>query len=244
MDPGKRRSKPGRAPMDERWHRIQCRAVFLDAGGVIVLPRADLVVATLARAGIEISANKVAPAHYGAVRRLDRPTATGGYVPAFCRELGVPQAQLQEAIDTITHLADRSLSGEILWSQAAPQAQRVIGAIRRAGIEVLVVTNSDGHAAENLRDARICDDCDVIDSALVGYAKPHPGIFRAALERAGVGPGEAMHVGDTVSADVAGAQAAGIVPIHLDPQRRCRDSEHRHVRSLAGLWQHVSGMPG
>lgn len=251
MDAGSRRSITPHGPA--RLGRIPCRTVFLDAGGVIVLPHRDLVVAALARVGVEVGASTVAPAHYRAVRDLDRAQhvgAAGSYTAALCRALGVPQTQMQDAIDAIEHLADRQRSGEILWSEAAPGAPRMIGALQRAGIKVFVVTNSDGHAAENLRDAHICHEegragsrgsivGGVIDSRLVGYAKPHPGIFQIALERARADPAATVHVGDTVSGDVAGARAAGIVPIHLDPWRRCRDSEHRHLRSLSALWQHV-----
>jgi putative hydrolase of the HAD superfamily len=111
-----------------------------------------------------------------------------------------------------------------------------------------VVTNSDGHAAENLRDAEICQTgagagvevTGVIDSGLVGSAKPHRGIFRAATESAQVEAASVVHVGDMLSTDVAGALASGIVPIHLDPNRRCRARNHRHVRSLTGIWRHVA----
>ena len=41
-------------------------------------------------------------------------------------------------------------------------------------------------------------------------AKPDPAIFRAALERLGVAPADAIHVGDSVEHDVAGARAAGL----------------------------------
>ena len=110
-----------------------------------------------------------------------------------------------------------------------------------------MVTNSDGHAAENLRDAQICQTtpgpgaivAEVIDSGLVGSAKPDPAIFRLALERAGAEPTKAVHVGDTLSADVSGARGAGIIPIHLDPHRRCRAADDRHIRALNGIWQHV-----
>jgi putative hydrolase of the HAD superfamily len=109
---------------------------------------------------------------------------------------------------------------------------------------VLIVTNSDGHAAENLREAGVLgaaglDESAVIDSVAVGSAKPDPTIFEAALQRIGVRAAETVHVGDAASTDVAGAQAAGITPIHVDPHRRCRSRDHRHVRSLAGIWAHV-----
>jgi putative hydrolase of the HAD superfamily len=123
-----------------------------------------------------------------------------------------------------------------------------IEALGRAGIAVVVVTNSNGHAAENLSDAGICQSTagrgavvtGIIDSEVVGAAKPNPAIFHAALAHAGVAPTAAVHVGDLVSADVIGARSAGIVPIHLDPERRCRASDHRHVRRLSGIWRHVA----
>jgi HAD superfamily hydrolase (TIGR01509 family) len=43
-----------------------------------------------------------------------------------------------------------------------------------------------------------------------GVAKPHPAIFRAALSAMGVPPTRALHVGDRLLADVAGAQSVGM----------------------------------
>lgn len=236
--------------------RIRCRAVFLDAGGVIVLPNRDLVTASLARIGIDIDASAVAPAHYQAVQRLDSDPGIhdppDSYPRALCSALGVASERLAAAVAAVSRLADRSISGEIMWSEAAPHARRTIAALQRAGIAVFVLTNSDGHAAENLRDAAICQTTagagvpitGVIDSALVGSAKPNPGIFRVALRRAGAQATSVVHVGDMLSTDIAGARAAGIVPIHLDPNRSCRSRDHRHVRSLNGIWRHVGPTSG
>jgi putative hydrolase of the HAD superfamily len=50
----------------------------------------------------------------------------------------------------------------------------------------------------------------LVDSAVVGESKPSPAIFRRALERLGVSGAEAVHVGDSLARDRAGAAAAGI----------------------------------
>ncbi|HEY8119918.1 MAG TPA: HAD family hydrolase [Myxococcota bacterium] len=50
----------------------------------------------------------------------------------------------------------------------------------------------------------------VLVSDAVGYRKPRPEIFRATLGSLGVEPAEALHVGDSLSADVAGAAALGM----------------------------------
>lgn len=49
-----------------------------------------------------------------------------------------------------------------------------------------------------------------------GIRKPRPEIFLAALEKLGVEPGQAVHIGDRVDLDVQGAKNAGIYSIYLD----------------------------
>jgi putative hydrolase of the HAD superfamily len=154
-------------------------------------------------------------------------------------------------VAALDRLGDRRRSGQVLWSEPTPHALATINALRRAGIEVLVVSNSDGHAEDNLREAAVCQPGPgpgatvgtVIDSTLVGVEKPDPGIFRIALRAAGAEASSVVHVGDLLSTDVAGARAAGIEPIHLDPTRGCRERTHRHLRSLRGIWRHVMPAP-
>jgi putative hydrolase of the HAD superfamily len=63
----------------------------------------------------------------------------------------------------------------------------------------------------------------VLISGEVGVGKPQPGIFEAALERLGAGAGEAVHVGDNVGSDVAGALAAGVGAVWLNRLGMCTD---------------------
>ena len=234
--------------------RIRCRAVFLDAGGVIVLPDRHLLASALRSVGIHIDPAAVPSAHYRAVRALDRATAataaaaaatTTGYAAALFPQLGILPGRSAEALAVWDHLADRRRSGHVLWSEPVPGARVVIDRLRGAGIAVVVVTNSDGHGEENLRASGFAG-IPVIDSTVVGAAKPDPRIFEIALARAGellradVSPAEAFHVGDALSTDIAGAHAAGIAPIHLDPHRACRATDHRHVRTLAGVSRHIA----
>ncbi len=222
--------------------RIPCRAVFLDAGGVIVLPDRDLVAGALHRIGIEIDRAAVPRAHYRALRAFDRAGASNPtYRRAFCAELGIAAGRTDDALSALAELEDRSRSGEILWSELTPGALATIAGLRRRDLPVVIVTNSDGRAEQNLRDCGV-GEVPVIDSTVVGSEKPDVRIFEAALIRASaaVKPADVVHVGDTLSADVAGARAAGITPIHFDPLRTCRDPGHRHVSSLAGIWRHIA----
>jgi HAD superfamily hydrolase (TIGR01509 family) len=76
-----------------------------------------------------------------------------------------------------------------------------------------------------------------ISSAEFGVMKPHPSIFRAALELMQVPASEAVMVGDSLAHDVAGARAAGMRGILLargrEPARV--DDDVAVIRSLADL---------
>ena len=227
--------------------RIPCRAVFLDAGGVIVLPDRGLLAEALARIGVDIDPDAVPRAHYRAVRTLDRAAPAprrGDYAEALFPQLGIVFGRTAQALAVWEQLADHPRSGQVLWREPTRGATSTIAALGRAGIAVVIVTNSDGHAEENLTACEF-GGLSVVDSTLIGAAKPDPRIFEIALARAGemlgaeVQPGDAVHVGDSLAADVGGARAAGITPIHFDPSRACRATDHRHVRTLAGIWRHI-----
>ena len=55
----------------------------------------------------------------------------------------------------------------------------------------------------------------ILVSAVVGWEKPGPEIFRLALEQAGAAPHEALFVGDSFEHDVLGALGVGIPAIWL-----------------------------
>jgi putative hydrolase of the HAD superfamily len=76
-------------------------------------------------------------------------------------------------------------------------------------------------------------------SSRVGYEKPHAGIFRHALKEAKVAPEEAIHVGDHIDADVAGARSVGIDAVLIDRRERFTQADMPDgvplIRSLAEL---------
>ncbi|MCU0253481.1 MAG: HAD-IA family hydrolase, partial [Acidobacteria bacterium] len=87
-----------------------------------------------------------------------------------------------------------------------------------AGRRLAVVSNAEGQVEQDLAAAGFGRYLEtVVDSHLVGVAKPHPRIFAIALERLGVGAEQALYVGDVPAYDVAGARAAGMPAVLLDP---------------------------
>jgi FMN phosphatase YigB (HAD superfamily) len=95
--------------------------------------------------------------------------------------------------------------------------------LAKRGLRLAVVSNWD----VGLRDHLVSLELDglfdaVVTSAEAGAPKPDPAVFRLALERLGVAPAHAAHVGDS-AADEDGARAAGLrfVPAPLaDAVRR------------------------
>lgn len=74
-----------------------------------------------------------------------------------------------------------------------------------------------------------------LSSATVGAEKPQPPIFRAALERAGVEPAEAIHGGDQYWSDVVGARGVSLQPVLIDRADLQPEVDCPRVRSLTEL---------
>jgi putative hydrolase of the HAD superfamily len=81
----------------------------------------------------------------------------------------------------------------------------------------------------------------IIVSGEIGAAKPSPIAFQAALEATGVSPQEALHVGDSLEADVAGALNAGLNAVWLNRHGKQRENHHprphHEIASLSELLQ-------
>jgi putative hydrolase of the HAD superfamily len=94
------------------------------------------------------------------------------------------------------------------------EVPEVLRAARGHGVRLVVVSNWDVSLHDVLDETGLAPLLDgVVTSAEVGSAKPDGAIFARGLELAGVAAVEAIHVGDSIEHDVAGALAAGIEPL-------------------------------
>ena len=97
-----------------------------------------------------------------------------------------------------------------------PEVPDALARARAAGARLVVVSNWDVSLHDVLADTGLAPLLDgVVTSAELGIGKPAPAIFRRGLELAGVRAEEALHVGDELEVDVAGARAAGIPALLL-----------------------------
>jgi putative hydrolase of the HAD superfamily len=100
---------------------------------------------------------------------------------------------------------------------AYPDAAPALAALAGRGMRLVCVSNWDISLPDVLARCGLADAFDgVVTSAGSGARKPDPAIFAAALDLAGCSADEALHVGDTLEEDVAGAGAAGISALLLD----------------------------
>ena len=119
---------------------------------------------------------------------------------------------------------------------AFDDARPAIAAARSQGLRVVVASNWDVSLHEVLDRLELRPLLDgVVTSAEVGARKPAPAVFARALRLAGASAAEAVHVGDSIEEDVAGARAAGIEPILLSRDGRPAPPGVRCIASLGEL---------
>ena len=94
--------------------------------------------------------------------------------------------------------------------EAVPGALEAVSELERLGLRLAVISNWDVALAEHLGRLGLAGSfATIVTSAEAGAPKPDPRVFELALERLGVSPGRALHVGDA-EADEEGARAAGM----------------------------------
>jgi FMN phosphatase YigB (HAD superfamily) len=122
----------------------------------------------------------------------------------------------------------------------------LLSATKRARVPLGIVTNAaSDYQRENLHvlDLERWFDVVVI-SGEVGIAKPDASAFGLAIDKLGVERESVWHVGDSLTTDVAGAKAAGIIAVWLNRRglvRKDNDPEpHLEIRSLSSLAPYFS----
>jgi HAD superfamily hydrolase (TIGR01509 family) len=105
-----------------------------------------------------------------------------------------------------------------VWRRIGAGNREALERLRAAGLRLAVVSNSEGTVEAMLVDVGLRPLFEtVVDSAVVGLVKPDAAIFDLTLERLGVAPADAVMVGDSPTADIIGAHAAGLRAALIDP---------------------------
>jgi putative hydrolase of the HAD superfamily len=220
-------------------------AVILDVGGVLLVPHADAVNPALEPFGLRLSLEQAERAHYAGARALDAaPEGTdldgAAYLVGYVSAVGVAAADRDHALARLREAF--GVPSIDVWRQKVRGSVEGLRRLASSGIKLGIISNADGTIEEQLRRNEICQVgvgpgvpvLAIVDSTVVGVAKPDARIFRHALDPLGVSPDHAVYVGDTVRYDIRGARNAGIIPIHFDPYDLCETrDDHEHVRAIA-----------
>lgn len=193
------------------------RAILFDFGGTLDADGVTWKDRFRSMAGVAGPSERFDRAYYAA------DDALVGTIP---RDLS-----FRETVDRLS----RNLVRELGWEdhRAEPLAGLFFDASRskaEASREILeqlsrrfrlgIVSNFYGNLEQ------VCDDFGIskhvgvmVDSAVVGFEKPDPRIFRAALGALGVAPEQAIFVGDSLPRDMEGARGLGMAHVYVSPAR-------------------------
>ena len=210
----------------------RAKAVFLDAGGTLFRPYPSVgeVYAEVAgRHGLPVDPQKVEEFFHEIWQKRD------GYAnPSTKKEEKTWwRILVREVFSQLGEVKNFDVFFEELYDRFArpetwklfPDTVPALQGLKKNGKILGVVSNWDERLFGICEGLGLNPYLDfILASGVVGAAKPSPEIFKEALRRAGVGPEEAVHVGDSLEDDVLGAQGVGIPAIFLDRKGNRRSS--------------------
>lgn len=217
-------------------------AVVLDVGGVLVVPHPEVVREQIADlADLEdLDDDVFVAAHYRGMEALDGAAAADDpwaqYHGAYLATVGV-----EPSAEALANMRDLwAIGSDNLWCYSLADNVRGLRALAAADVPVAIVSNADGRVELLLRNLAIAQVGEgpgtavsvIVDSHVLGIAKPDPGIFDPALAALGLAAGSCAYVGDSERFDVAGARAAGLFPVLLAPEARTTSTSVEQVPSL------------
>jgi putative hydrolase of the HAD superfamily len=220
------------------------RAVFFDAVGTLLFPEpsAPVVYAETARRhGLVLTPVEVRARFISVYRREEAADATTNWITSEKRESDRWRCIITE---TLAGVSDPEACYQHLFAhfarpaawRLAPDALPVLTVLHQRGKVLGLGSNYDERLWSVLAGfpelALVRDR--VLISATVGVRKPGAGFFHEMARAAECTVSEVLFVGDDVENDYAGATAAGMHAVFLDPEARHPRVPHR-ITALSEL---------
>jgi len=211
-------------------------AIFFDVGNTLLFPDREVILAPLRAQGIDPSLEQWHLIERKTKKEFDSQMRSGTVDHGFWHlfythllaNLGVQDDRMRDQLTDTTRVSAN-------WCIIPPGTREALQRIGRQ-YRIGVISNADGKIAEVLTTCGIADCFRTItDSGLVGYEKPHPAIFEAALRELQAQPEESLYVGDGYSIDYLGATNAGMQAVLLDVSGAYRETNYARVESLREL---------
>lgn len=212
--------------------------LFFDAGNTLVFPNLALVSEKFAARGVRVGTADLDRAEARTRFQLDDAELIRSsnddqrwnlYFQTIFGHCGITDAALVESVLVDLRKIHKTSN---LWEVVPPDVPEALKSLK-GRYRMSVISNANGTVREKLRRVGLLDFFEtVIDSGEEGVEKPDPRIFHAAVKRTGAAMERSLYIGDMYHIDVAGARAAGMDVVLLDPAGLHHD---KPVRRIAGL---------
>jgi putative hydrolase of the HAD superfamily len=210
--------------------------IFFDVGNTLLFPNRERIHAPLAERGLTPSPELLSDLERRTKNEFDALMTKDGHDHGFwtmfythlLREIGLHDHALRDQLVS-------SIRNSANWDQIRPGTREQLQEIGQR-FPISIISNADGKIEDVLIRCHIADCFRTItDSGLVGYEKPHPEIFRQALQSMNAAPQESLYVGDVYSVDYLGATGAGMQAVLMDVPGAYRDRGVTRVEDLPQL---------
>lgn len=238
---------------------LRAKAVTFDCWNTLLYEPDPGVAQGLRVAALERIAAQAGADPGGEVLRVALETAWRRHIQLWQRGLATGPADIARwvlaelGVDDVPALgalgaafAEASLGAEIL---ALEGARTTLERLADAGVRRALVCDTGYSPARVVR--RLLERAGLLDLLEVqvfsdeqGVPKPHRRMFEAALGPLGTPPGVAVHVGDLLRTDVAGARDAGMATVRIRhrhddasglPEADAVADSHAHLLEILGL---------
>ena len=198
-------------------------ALLLDFYGTVV-GSDDVVIAGICE---QVAATAAVPAPAAAIGQTWWEAFAGACEATgrgFTGQRAAARASLIGVVRSVESPADPDelMSGLVAHWRRPPPLGDAQEFLARLDVPVCIVSNIDRADLDAALSHHGLAFGHVVTSDDVRSYKPRPEMFRRAMARLGVGPGDVVHVGDSLSSDVAGANGVGIAAAWVNRSGRPR----------------------
>ena len=224
-----------------RLPRVTVRGVLLDLYGTVALDDDEIVdsisqhVARTAGAPVATVAELWWQAFCGLCAEC--------HGESFRSQSALARASLEITLDAVESRLDAAelLAPQLAHWSAPPPFDDALRFLEDVELPVVILSDIDtGHLEDALGSLRL-SRVPYVTSEQVRAYKPRPEGFQRGLDRLSLPANQVVHVGNSWSSDVRGAEGAGIRPVWVNRTERARPREAAHglveVADLFGLGQ-------